>query len=78
MSSYRNPKTGKNQALGPHAPTWCPEMLKSGAIPELSLDAPHFLHMVSSSGIILDNITITTSPSWTLHFQYLLRGINMS
>ena len=29
----RNPKTGKNQAVGPHSPAWCPEMLKSGAIP---------------------------------------------
>ena len=28
------------------------------------------LHIISSSNILLDNITITTSPSWTLHFQY--------
>ena len=55
---------------GPHAPKWCPAMVKAGKIPDLTLDAPHMLHIVSSSNILLDNITITTSPSWTLHFQY--------
>jgi polygalacturonase len=56
-------------ASGPHAPKWCPAMVKGGKIPDLSLDAPHMLHMISSTNILLDNITITTSPSWTLHFQ---------
>ena len=89
------PPTPAPQAAGPHAPKWCPAMVKAGLIPKLTLDAPHFLHVIRSSvrlsrhrsrvcsaasslersnaaavrggqGIVLDNITITTSPSWTL------------
>ena len=55
---------------GSHSPKWCPAMVKAGKIPGLTLVPPRFLHMVGGRGIIVDNLTITTSSYWTLHFQY--------
>ena len=43
------PPTPAPQAAGPHAPKWCPAMVKAGLIPKLTLDAPHFLHVIRSS-----------------------------
>ena len=42
---------------GGHSPKWCPEMLKAGKIPGLTLAPPRFLHMVEVDG---------TAPSTSL------------
>jgi polygalacturonase len=55
---------------GGHSPKWCPAMVKAGKIPGLTLVPPRFLHMIGGKGIVLENLTITTSSYWTLHFQY--------
>ena len=55
---------------GSHSPKWCPAMVKAGKIPGLTLVPPRFLHMIGGRGIVLDNLTLTTSSYWTLHFQY--------
>lgn len=66
---------------GSHAPKWCPAMVKAGKIPGFTLVPPRFLHIVGGSGIVLDNLTITTSSYWTLHFQYCnnvtVRNVNV-
>ena len=53
------PPTPAPQPAGPHAPKWCPAMVKAGVIPKLTLDAPHFLHMIRSS------VRLGIAPTYT-------------
>ena len=62
MNAFVDPRTGRSGAAGAHSPQWCPQMVNSGAIPGLTLQAPHFLHLISSTNIVLDNITISSMP----------------
>lgn len=58
------------QPAGGHAPKWCPAMIAAKKVPKLTLAAPHFMHFVESRRIKVSNLTLSNSPSWTVHFQY--------
>jgi polygalacturonase len=61
----------KHEITGAHAPRWCEAMVRAGLIPDLAkVQAPHMLHLIGCKNVLIENITISNSPEWTIHLQY--------